>query len=193
MALPPDRRSDLQSGVQGSVRSRCPSARGVRAAPRLGAGEGPVHRPTPSSGAGDYFRFLLHRGVSQPPDPDLDRVWVIVPVTVSRASSAASGRCRPALTGVGVVPCDQSRAAAAALSRRIIPPSASVVSPPIPARLVRWDNPISGRQCPVAPALQSARARNGGLARTITTGRADRTATVGWAGGRRGRAVAASA
>ena len=29
---------------------------------------------SPSSGVGDYFRFLLHRGISQPPDPDLDRV-----------------------------------------------------------------------------------------------------------------------
>jgi hypothetical protein len=74
---------------------------------------------SPSSGVGDYFRFLLHRGVSQPPDPDLDRVWAIVPVTVSRASSAASGRCRPALTGVGAVPCDQSRAVTASYSRRI--------------------------------------------------------------------------
>jgi hypothetical protein len=78
---------------------------------------------SPSSGAGDYFRFLLHRGVSQPPDPDLDRVWVIVPVTVSRASSAASGRCRPTLTGVGAVPCDQSRAVTASCSRHITPPS----------------------------------------------------------------------
>ena len=96
---------------------------------------------SPSSGVGDYFRFLLHRGVSQPPDPDLDRVWVIVPVTVSRASSAASGRCRPALTGVGAVPCDQSRALTALCSRRIIPPPASAVSPPITARRVRPGQP----------------------------------------------------
>jgi hypothetical protein len=67
---------------------------------------------SPSSGVGDYFRFLLHRGSSQPPDPDHDRVCVIVPVTVSRASPAASGRCHPARTGVGAVPWDQSQQAA---------------------------------------------------------------------------------
>ncbi len=98
---------------------------------------------SPSSGVGDYFRFLLHRGVSQPPDPDLDRVWAIVPVTVSRASSAASGRCRPALTGVGAVPCDQSRAVTASYSRRITPPSAPAVLSPITARWSGEDNPIS--------------------------------------------------
>jgi len=96
---------------------------------------------SPSSGVGDYFRFLLHRGVSQPPDPDLDRVWAIVPVTVSRASSAASGRCRPALTGVGAVPCDQSRAVTASYSRRITPPSAPAVLSPITARGVRRRQP----------------------------------------------------
>lgn len=96
---------------------------------------------SPSSGVGDYFRFLLHRGLSQPPDPDLDRVWLIVPVTVSRASSAASGRCRPALTGVGAVPCAQSRAVAASCSRRITPPPASAVSSPITARRVRPGQP----------------------------------------------------
>jgi hypothetical protein len=74
---------------------------------------------SPSSGVGDYFRFLLHRGVSQPPDPNLDRIWVIVPVTVSRASSAASGRCHPALTGVGAVPCGQNRLVTASCSSRI--------------------------------------------------------------------------
>ena len=89
---------------------------------------------SPSSGVGDYFRFLLHRGVSQPPDPDLDRVWVIVPVTVSRASSAASGRCRPAFTSVGAVPCAQSRTLTASCSRRITPPAASAASSTITAR-----------------------------------------------------------
>ena len=33
-----------------------------------------------------------------------DRVYVIAPVTVGQASPAASGRCHPALTGVGAVP-----------------------------------------------------------------------------------------
>lgn len=41
---------------------------------------------SPSSGVGDYFRFLLHRGVSQPPDPDLDRVCMDCP-----------GHCQPSL------------------------------------------------------------------------------------------------
>jgi hypothetical protein len=134
MALPPDRRNDLQSGVQGSVRSRRPSALGVRPLPGSARARDRFTARSPSSGVGDYFRFLLHRGVSQPPDPDLDRVWAIVPVTVSRASSAASGRCRPALTGVGAVPCDQSRAVTASCRRRITPPSASAASSPITAR-----------------------------------------------------------
>jgi hypothetical protein len=59
---------------------------------------------SPSSGVGDYFRFLLHRGHLIPADPNHDRVCLIAPVTVGRASSAASGRCHPALTGVGAVP-----------------------------------------------------------------------------------------
>ena len=59
---------------------------------------------SPSSGVGDYFRFLLHWGMSHPADPNHDRVCLIAPVTVSRASSAASGRCHPALTGEGAVP-----------------------------------------------------------------------------------------
>jgi hypothetical protein len=185
MALPPDRRSDLQSGVQGSVRSRWPSALGVRTAPRLGAGEGPVHRPAPSSGAGDYFRFLLHRGLSQPPDPDLDRVWAIVPVTVSRASSAASGRCHPALTGVGAVPCDQSRAATAACPRRITPPPASAVSPPITARRARRRQPNSPTAtarwlpAPRAGSPERAPARTSGARRcALTTCQRDRAGPI---------------
>jgi len=34
---------------------------------------------------------------------------VIAPVTVGQVTPAASGRCHPALTGVGVVPWIQSR------------------------------------------------------------------------------------
>ena len=67
---------------------------------------------SPSSGVGDYFRFLLHWGMSHPADPNHDRVCLIAPVTVGRASSAASGRCHPARTGDGVVPWSQSRAIA---------------------------------------------------------------------------------
>lgn len=99
-------------------------------------------------------------GASQPPDPDLDRVWMTVPVTVSRASSAASGRCRPALTGVGAVPCDQSRAMTASRSRRITPPSTSAAGSPITARRVRRRQPISrrGRARPL-PASRPGRSK----------------------------------
>jgi len=69
----------------------------------------------------------------------------IVPVTVSRASSAASGRCRPALTGVGAVPCDQSRAVTASYSRRITPPSSSPVSSLITSRRLQRKQPDSRR------------------------------------------------
>ena len=164
MALPPDRRSDLQSGVQGSVRSRRPYALGVRAAPRLGAGEGPVHRRSPPQGPA-ITSASCFTGASQPPDPDLDRVWVIVPVTVSRASSAASGRCRPALTGVGAAPCAQSRAVTASRSRRITPPSASAVPWPITARRVRRRQPDFRRvRTRWLPAPRAGRAHSGSAA-----------------------------
>jgi hypothetical protein len=42
---------------------------------------------------------------------------VIAPVTVDQASSAASGRCHPAFTGVGAVPCIQSPAMTAQVRR----------------------------------------------------------------------------
>jgi hypothetical protein len=80
---------------------------------------------SPSSEVGDYFRFLLHRGVSQRADPDHDRVCVVVPVTVSRASSAASGRCHPALTGIGVVPWRHSPALITMLRQCMSPPRRS--------------------------------------------------------------------
>jgi hypothetical protein len=123
MALPPDRRSDLQSGVQGSVCSRCSSALGVRAAPRLGAGEGPVHRLVPSSGSAiTSASCFTEASLSRRIRTSTGFRW-IVPVTVSRASSAASGRCHPVLTGVGAVPCDQSAAVPVLHGRRISPPS----------------------------------------------------------------------
>ena len=116
MALPPDRRRNLQSEC------RVPfvlAAAHSAAAPRLERARDRFTAASPSSGVGDYFRFRLHRGVSHPPDPNHGRVWVIVPATAPQASPRVSGRCRPALTGVGLVPWDQSRVQAAVSSRPI--------------------------------------------------------------------------
>jgi hypothetical protein len=86
----------------------------------------------------------------------------IVPVTVSRASSAASGRCRPALTGVGAVPCDQSAAVTVPSGRRITPPSASAAFSPITARRVRsGQRDFAASGCGGLPLHAQGRARSG--------------------------------
>jgi hypothetical protein len=77
----------------------------LAAAPRLGVGEGPIHRPFPLVRDRRLLSASRFTGASLIPRIRYhDRVYVIAPVTVGQVTPAASGRCQPALTGVGVVP-----------------------------------------------------------------------------------------
>jgi hypothetical protein len=103
--------------VQGSVplsRPRPGLTQAGRSQAWRGRGTGSPPVP-PRQGSAITSASCIHRGLSHPADPYLDRVCSIVPVTVSRASSAASGRCHPVRTGVGVrplasEPCSDRRA-----------------------------------------------------------------------------------
>jgi hypothetical protein len=94
-------------GVQGSVSLLRPRPGLCYPAGRSQAwrGRGTDSPPVPPrQGSAITSASCIHRGLSHPADPYLDRVCSTVPVTVSRASSAASGRCHPVRTGVGVRP-----------------------------------------------------------------------------------------
>ena len=104
-----------------------------------GTGSPPV---PPRQGSAITSASNFHRGMSHPPDPNHDRGCLIVPVTVSRASSAASGRCRPAVTGIGAVPWSQSRARAAARCRRKSTPKRWTVFQRITAWLSGCGQPV---------------------------------------------------
>ena len=93
-------------GVQGSVLlSRPPPGRIRAGRSQAWRGRGTGSPPVPPhQGSAITSASCIHRGLSHPADPYLDRVCVIVPATVSRASSAASGWCHPVRTGVGVRP-----------------------------------------------------------------------------------------
>jgi len=110
MALPLDWRSDLQPERRVPFRSLSDRQDGPGRCSQARCGRGtdsPPVSPRQGSAITSASRFT---GASLIPRiRNHDRVYVIAPVTVGQVTPAASGRCHPALTGVGVVPWIQSR------------------------------------------------------------------------------------
>ncbi len=93
--LPPE--SNQRLTRKAGFRSLSPRRRGVRAS----RGEGPIRRR--SARGQRLLPVPASPGLLASLDPNLDRLCAFVPATVGR-SAAPTGRCRPNVTGTGVVP-----------------------------------------------------------------------------------------